>query len=94
MHKVQQIDRDAACELLTKNAPTSTLPGIVAVGEYDSHDAVQAFAAYRLALAECILTDPNIATALQSRMCCNGVHCGCQGATVEQYLRYQLIERE
>lgn len=92
MHRVQQIDRDAACELLSKHALSSTLPGMIAVGEYDSHDAVQAFAAYRLALAEAIFNDPNIATALQARMCCNGVDCGCHGATVEQYLRYILTE--
>lgn len=94
MHKVHQIDRDAAADMQryrAHNKPTGAEEAM-RVGLVDDNHTVQAFAAYRIALAECILTDPNIATALQARMCCNGVDCGCHGATVEQYLRYILTE--
>lgn len=92
-YTVQQIDRDAACEYL-KAFDRHVEAGIVVIGEHDSHAIVQLLVKQRVALAQCILTDSNIAAALQARMCCNGVECCCQGATVEQYLQYQLLEKE
>lgn len=94
MIKVHQIDRDAAMAPNVSRGYTQRTRDKVLRGDKDEDELVQAIAAYRIALVNSILTDPNIATALQSRMCCNGVHCGCHGATVEQYLRYQLIEPE
>lgn len=35
-------------------------------------------------------TDTNVDRALSARMCCDGHHCGCYGATVGEYLAYQL----
>lgn len=86
MQQVQQIDRDAAATAMLRVRGYS-------VKIKDTHFMVQAFAEYRVALATTVLTDPNISAALNTSMCCNGVHCGCQGATVEQYLRYQMIDR-
>lgn len=92
MQQVQQIDRDAACEYLKKQG-RHVEAGMVSIGEHDSHAIVQLLAEYRVATATTVLTDPNISAALNTSICCNGVDCGCQGATVEQYLRYQMIDR-
>lgn len=37
-------------------------------------------------------TDTNVDRALSARMCCDGHMCGCQGATVGEYLAWQLRE--
>lgn len=42
------------------------------------------------AIVQSLHGDSNIDFALNQRICCNGVDCGCQGATVGSYLEYQL----
>lgn len=37
-------------------------------------------------------TDTNVDGALSARMCCTGHFCGCRGATVGEYLAWQLRE--
>lgn len=84
MTQVQQIDRDAACDYLRSQGRDV---------EHDSHAIVQLLAGYRTTLANIILTDWNLQRAMAANMCCNGVDCGCQGATVGDYLKYQMIDR-
>lgn len=85
---MQQIDRDAAADHHDRFCDKYSEPrGECTCG------VEQSFAEYRVALATSVLTDPNISAALNTSMCCNGVDCGCQGATVEQYLRFQMIDR-
>jgi len=35
-----------------------------------------------------LIADSNLSRFMESRICCNGVDCGCMGATVQSYIEW------